>query len=299
MTRRTFMTTLAAAGLTGAAHQTLADGTAKPKFLFGACQGLDRAAKMKAAGFDFIELGVGGTLRPNDSDEAFKPQLDKLLASPLPIRSCNGFSPGDLKLTGPNPLHEKALAYAEKACRRADLINMTCIVFGSGGARNAPKDFDIAKAKDQFIDFCRKLGDRIADCKVTVVLEPLNKKEANYLQTVPEGSEMVDLIDKPRIRLLGDFYHMRCEKEPADDFRKAGAKIRHCHIAEHNGRVCPGIHGEDFSDYFAALRDIGYTGGISCECGWPQKKQEDGTRTPPIEELWAKALSTMKKQAGV
>ncbi|MBQ9432510.1 MAG: sugar phosphate isomerase/epimerase [Kiritimatiellae bacterium] len=295
MTRRTFMTTLAAAGLARAASAE----PAKPKFLFGACQGLDKAAKMKAAGFDFIELGVGGTLRPNDSDEAFKPQLDKLLASPLPIRSCNGFLPKDLKLTGPNPLHEKALDYAEKACRRADLINMTCIVFGSGGARNAPKDFDIAKAKDQFIDFCRKLGDRIADCKVTVVLEPLNKKEANYLQTVLEGSEMVDIIDKPRIRLLGDFYHMRCENEPADDFRKAGAKIRHCHIAEHKGRVCPGTNGEDFSDYFAALRDIGYTGGVSCECGWPQKKNEDGSHTPPIEELWAKALETMRRQSGV
>lgn len=298
MTRRTFLTTLAAAGLTGSAHRTLAAEASKPKFLFGACQGLDRAAKMKAAGFDFIELGVGGTLRPRDTDEAFKPQLDKLLASPLPIRSCNGFLPGELKLTGPNTRQEEALAYAEKACRRADLINMATIVFGSSGARNAPEGFDIEKAKAQFIDFCRKLGDRIADCKVTVVLEPLNKKEANYLRTVLEGSEMVDAIGKPRIQLLGDFYHMRCEKETADSFRKAGAKIRHCHIAELNGRVCPGTNGEDFSDYFTALRDIGYAGGISCECGWPQKKQSDGTRTPPIEELWAKALATMKKQAG-
>ena len=132
------MTPLAAAGLTGAAHQPLADGTAKPKFLFGACQGLDRAAKMKAAGFDFIELGVGGTLRPNDSDEAFKPQLEKLLASPLPIRSCNGFLPGNLKLTGPETFHDQALDYAEKACRRADMINMTrqvavfCFQIGDG-----------------------------------------------------------------------------------------------------------------------------------------------------------------------
>jgi len=146
------------------------------------------------------------------------------------------------------------------------------------------------KGKEQFIDFCRKLGDRIQNLKVTIVLEPLNKGETNLLNSVTEGIEYVDTIARPRIQLLADFYHMMKEDEGPDAIRKAGARIRHCHIAELEGRKAPGTKGEDLSGYFKALRDIGYTGGASCECGWPKEN---------IEDAWKKALATMRQQAGV
>lgn len=284
------MGALAAAGAAGLTGCATASEKKSPKFYFGACRGIDQAEKMKAAGFDFVENSVLGLLMPDKSAEEFKPQLDKLLACPLPIRSCNGFLPGTWKLTGPTPDHEHALAFAETACRRADQVGIKFIVFGSGAARNAPKDFDIAKARAQFIDFTEKLADRIAGCRVTIVLEPLNKKEANFLNTVAEGIGYVDEIDKPRIRLLADMFHMRMEGEPADDIRKAGARLLHCHIAEKEKRMMPGTKGEDFADYFKALRDIGYVGGVSCECGWP--------KDVPIEDSYATAVAYLHKQAG-
>ena len=62
---------------------------------------------------------------------------------------------------------------------RADLLGAPYIVFGSGTARKLPDGFDPVKGKEQFIDFCRKLGDRIQNLKVTIVLEPLNTGETN------------------------------------------------------------------------------------------------------------------------
>jgi len=281
------MQALAMAGVMGDAVMASAK-QAVPRIRFGVCAGPDKAEKLKAIGYDFIEGGVGGTLKPEMPDAEFAPELAKLKSCPLPFQSCNGFIPGKFRLTGPEAAHAPALDYAVRACQRADAVGIPFIVFGSGGARNVPKDFDVAKGKAQFIEFCQKLGERIQDGKVTIVLEPLNKAESNILNSVAEGIEYVDAIKRPRIQLLADFYHMMKEDESPDSIRKAGVRIRHCHIAELEGRKAPGTKGEDLSRFFKALRDIGYSGGVSCECGWPKEN---------VEDAWKKALATMRDQA--
>ena len=42
--------------------------------------------------------------------------------------------------------------------------------------------------------------------------------------------------------------------------------------------------------YFDALRDIGYAGGVSCECGWGDRKD--------FAKNLETALATMKRLAG-
>jgi sugar phosphate isomerase/epimerase len=288
MTRRTFVQTSVAAAV-GSASALARGATPNSRILLGLCSGPGNADKLKAIGFDFIEGGVGSALKPNAPDAEYAPELEKIKSCGLPMRSCNGFLPKELRLTGPDEglRHDDALAYAVKACERADQVGLTCIVFGSGGARNAPEGFDLGKAREQFIAFCKRLGPAIADRKVTIVLEPLNKKEANFLTTVAEGIEMTDEIGHPRIRLLADIYHMMKDGEQPDSIRKAGARILHCHVAELEGRKFPGNTGEDLRAYYRALRDIGYTGGISCECGWPKEN---------VEEAWKKAYATLREQ---
>ncbi|MDX9867872.1 MAG: sugar phosphate isomerase/epimerase family protein [Kiritimatiellia bacterium] len=289
LTRKDFTRSVTAFGALGGLGMMRA-GKPEPHFLFGICAGPDKAERLKAIGYDFIEGGVAGTLKPAMPDAAFAPECAKLKTCALPFRSCNGFIPREFRLTGPAADHGPALEYAAKACERADALGIPFIVLGSGGARNVPEGFSTAEGKAQFIAFCRKLGDRIRDRNVTIVLEPLNKNESNILNSVTEGIAYVDEINRPRIRLLADFYHMMKEKEGPDAIRKAGDRIRHCHIAELEGRKAPGTRDEDLSGYFMALRDIGYTGGVSCECGWPKEN---------IENAWEKALATMRRQAGL
>jgi sugar phosphate isomerase/epimerase len=287
LNRRTFMQALAATGAAGGLGMARVAKTA-PKIMFGLCAGPDKAEKLKALGYEFIEGGVAGTLKPEMPDAEYAPELEKIKASALPIRSCNGFIPGKFHLTGAETAHDAALDYAAKACQRADAAGIPFIVLGSGGARKVPEGFDLAQGKAQFIAFCQKLGDRIKDLKVTIVLEPLNKGETNILNSVAEGIEYVDAIGRPRIQLLADFFHMMKENEGPDSIRKAGARIRHCHIAELEGRKAPGTKGEDLSGFFKALKDIGYVGGVSCECGWPKEN---------VEAAWKKAIDTMREQS--
>ena len=109
---------------------------------------------------------------------------------------------------------------------------------------------------------------------------------------VHEGVKICKTVGSPRIRQLADIYHMEQGDESADSIRLAGSLLMHCHIAEKTTRTCPGLKGDgsEFVPYFAALRRIGYTGGVSCECGWGDKKD--------FEKNLATSLALMTKLAG-
>ena len=287
LNRREFIGLAAA----GAAFAGL--GAQKGRILFGACRGFGDAPLMKELGYAFIEGGVAHALQPDKSDEEWKRRRDEVRALPIPLRSCNGFLPGKFRLTGEKASFDKPLEYAEKACRRADEVGLKTIVFGSGGARNAPKGFPKEKAVEQFVDFCKRLAGRIADCKVCVVLEPLQPKEANYLNFVREGRELCERIGSPRIRLLADIFHMLQGGEGAQSIEQTTPDLlRHCHIAEKGPRTAPGLSsdGSQFAPYFDALKKIGYEGGVSCECGWGKKED--------LRANLEKALAVMRRLSG-
>ena len=281
LNRREFIGLAAA----GAAFAGL--GAQKGRILFGACRGFGDAPLMKELGYDFIEGGVAHALQPDKSDEEWKRRRDEVRALPIPLRSCNGFLPGKFRLTGEKASFDKPLEYAEKACRRADEVGLKTIVFGSGGARNAPKGFPKEKAVEQFVDFCKRLAGRIADCKVCVVLEPLQPKEANYLNFVREGRELCERIGSPRIRLLADIFHMLQGGEGAQSIEQTTPDLlRHCHIAEKGPRTAPGLSsdGSQFAPYFDALKKIGYEGG------WGKKED--------LRANLEKALAVMRRLSG-
>lgn len=253
---------------------------------FGVAMGADKQAMLKDAGYDFIELSVGNLLMPLAPDAEFEAKTAKLGALVLPVRSCNGFFPANLKLVGPEVKMDDVLAFADTAFRRAKKFGIPFIVLGSGGARKSPDGFDLAKAREQFIDVAKRLGPLAAPQGVTVVLEPLNKGETNLINSVAEGADYVDAIAHPNVQLLADIFHMTKENEGPDSILKAGARLRHVHIAEKAERTSPGTAGDDFRPFFKALKAVGYKGGISVEGKWGKVLADDLPR----------ALKTMREQ---
>lgn len=259
------------------------------RILFGACfTKKDIVRQMKSIGYDFCEGGVSDALNPDKKGDWWKKRRDELLSLPLPVRSLSGFIPGKYRLTGPNADHGPALDYAEKAVRRAAEIGVKYIVLGSGVARKVPGDKpDLAKGTAQFAEFCRKVGDRIKDIKgPVIVIEPLRKKECNIVNFVSEGKKIVEEVDSPKIRLLADIFHMMEGKESAKSIVSAGSMLLHCHVAEVSTRSFPGNHADKtapIKQYLAALKSIGYSGGVSCECNWGKgdmgKKLETALKT--------------------
>ncbi len=283
LSRRQFLAASAAAGIAPAGRTA-----AEPRrFLFGACQAPDRLALLKEAGYDFLEADVAGLLMPAKPDEEFDQKTARFLPLPIPIRSCTGFFPHSIPLVGPSVDMAAIERHAATTFRRARQLGISFIVLGSGGSRKIPDGFDPARAREQFIEVGRRLGPLAEPCGVTVVLEPLNRGETNFLHTVEEGIGVVDAIAHPNVQLLADFYHMLREDEGPASIEKAGARLRHCHIAEKKDRAAPGTSGEDFRPFFHALKKIGYAGGVSIEGRWSKDLAADLRR----------ALETMRRQA--
>ena len=281
--RRSFVTgAVAAAGILGCTGPAFGrkvgvSGGTRGRILFGACRSKVEDVKiMRDLGYDFWEWSAGAAFDPAKDDAWWQRQKEEIAKRPLPLRSCNQFIPGKFRLTGPKADHAPALDYAEKILRRADEIGVKTVVFGSGGARNVPKDLakadpsSIERGMAQYADFCAALAKRVADLRtVQVVVEPLRPKESNIVNFVWQGQKIVEQIDSPRIRLLADIFHMMMGEEKPDSIVKAGPLLKHVHIADYDTRQFPGSNPgqtQMLKPYFDALKAIGYDGGVSCEC---------------------------------
>ena len=298
--RREFLAgAVAAAGVAGYAPAARAAGNGG-RILFGACRdSVADVSVMRDLGYDFWEWSAGAAFDPSKDDAWWQTQKEEIAKRPLPLRSCNGFIPGSFRLTGPKADHGPALDYAEKILRRADEIGVKTVVFGSGGARNVPGDFTQGKPPDleagtrQYADFCRALVKRVADLKtVQVVIEPLRPNESNILNYVFQGLAICRDVASPRLAQLADIYHMMMGGDPASAIVEAGPLLAHCHVADYETRQFPGFDPavtDRLRPYFAALKSIGYTGGVSCECSW-------GDWTNFARDA-ATALETMKSLA--
>lgn len=259
----------------------------------GVCTSVSKGGTLNAAGYEYVEEGVQRFLIPNQPEEKFLENYRKLQAAPLPILACNGFLPGSLKSVGPDPKHDEILTFAETAFRRAKISGIKFIVFGSSGSRSIPKGFDVPKAKQQFVSLLKRMGPIAGKYGVVVVIEPLNRSETNFINSLADGAEIVRLVDHPNVKLLADIYHMLRENEPANEIIKAGEYLRHCHIAENKDRGAPGAANEDFTPYFAALKQIGYTGAISVECRWRNFDEE----TPVVIDYLKQQIAIVNQKA--
>jgi sugar phosphate isomerase/epimerase len=288
ISRRTFIETAALAGVgTVAWSGSLAGQPYLPPM--GVSRGLAEAAALKAAGYDFIEGNVGTALVPDKPEADFEAMLAQVKALALPLPALNVFIPGALKLVGPDANHDGAAAYAETALRRARAAGIGIIVFGSGGARKIPDGFDPARAREQFITFVKRIAPAAQAAGVTLALEPLNKKETNFINTVTEGTAVVDIVGHPAFRLHADVYHMLQEDEAPDAIRAAASRIVHVHVAQKGTRLAPMPGGTDFTAYFKALKAVNYRGRVSIEGTWKEGETDYATASRYLREQWAAA----------
>ncbi|MDD4193028.1 MAG: sugar phosphate isomerase/epimerase, partial [Mangrovibacterium sp.] len=252
----------------------------------GICTGIGNYALVRKAGYAFMEEGVRGFLVPSEPESVFFPILEKAKRSPVPVTACNSFLPGNMKSVGPDQATGEILRFAEVAFKRAKSSGVKIIVFGSGGSRSIPEGFSKEEATKQFVELCKQMGPIASKYKVIVVIEPLNTKECNFINSVAEGGEIVKAVNHRNIRLLADLYHMKMDGEGPENIIKYGKLLRHVHIAEKEGRSAPGTHGEDFTPYFDALKQVKYKGAISIECKWQDMEKQAAVAYRTILSQW-------------
>lgn len=126
------------------------------------------------------------------------------------------------------------------------------------------------ETRDFLCEELDKLGNFAREHNTTVILEPLNRKEAFYLRQVADSASICRDINNPGVTCLGDFWHMTWE-ETCDyaAFMSAGKYLQHVHMASRKRRSMPGEDG-DADNYiagFKALKALNYDKYVSFECG--------------------------------
>lgn len=258
----------------------------------GVCTSYSNAELIKSFGYSFVEEGVGRFLIPDEKsggDAQFAKNTQLVKSVGVPVRSYTSFFPGDLKSVGEETHHDAILQRTELALKRAKEVGSTNIVFGSGGSRRIPDGFDRERAKLQHIELSKKMAPIAEKYGITISIEPLNRSETNFVNSLAEGAEIVEEVNNPWFRLLADIYHMKKDGEGPEQIRKYGKLIVHCHIAEKENRTAPGVEGDDFRPYFKALKKIKYKNGLSLECRWKDFETEVKNAIGVIQKQWHEA----------
>jgi len=101
--------------------------------------------------------------------------------------------------------------------------------------------------------------------KIKLGIEPLNRYETDFINTVDEGLKLCSLINHPNVGLLLDVYHMNIEeKDISKSIIKAKNKLFHFHVAE-NDRGIPGTGSIKWEKIFNALKEINYDEYVTLE----------------------------------
>lgn len=259
----------------------------------GCCGGIGDAAKFKAAGFEYLEVGVQGVLKGLETDEAWAAGAPDVDALPLPVEAANGLVPASLPIVGPERDLGALKQYMERVTSRAKKLGIQRLVFGSGGARKRPEGVDEATALEQIVEFCRVAGDACAKHDLLLVIEHLNRSETNTINSLAQERELMERAGHPAVAALVDSYHYGVENDSEEDLLSLSGRLHHVHVAEPVDRVQPGAHGAfgesekawDFEHFFCLLRKMGYRERVSFEGRW----------TGPVEEVGPACVAMLRK----
>ncbi len=100
---------------------------------------------------------------------------------------------------------------------------------------------------------------------IMICVEPLNRFETDFLNTVDQALKLVKDVGSKALRIHLDTFHMNIEeKNQAAAIRKAGKLLVHFHACG-SDRGTPGNDHIDWAPIVQALRDINYQGDVVIE----------------------------------
>lgn len=201
-------------------------------------------------------------------------------------QSFHRFLPAQLRLVGDDLDVSAVEAYLQQALARVASLGGHLAVFSGGKGRTIAAGFSRERAQEQFVAVLRRAGDVAAANGVTLVVEPLNRKETNFIVNVAEGAGVVRAAAHPAVKLMADLYHMVMEDEAFSVLEPVADILGHVHVAD-TERLAPGTGRYDYAGFFAALHRIGYTGLVAAENTWRDFQAEGAPSVTFLRRQWA------------
>lgn len=219
-------------------------------------------AKAAALGYDGVELAL------SDAAQAEPERIRRALANEglaLPaISTGRVFAERGVWFTHPDPAVrreavETISGLVEVAAGFGAMVNI-------GRARGYVHEGETREvAVGRFLECMAQCARRAEALGVTMVLEPVNRYETNFVNSVPDALEMMDRLGLPNVLVMPDVFHMNIEDATLEgSFRQAGARVGYVHFADSN-RLAPGQGHLDFPAILEVLGEVGYDGWVTAE----------------------------------
>jgi D-psicose/D-tagatose/L-ribulose 3-epimerase len=219
--------------------------------------------KFKAWGFDGVEIAIEN---PADIDPAFiKAQLDQHGLICTSVCAC---FPPSRDLRGTKSQQRATVVYMKQLVDIAEILGTNIVMGPLYSATGRADAVPVAEQKRQWraVRGHLKTICTYAEANGKIIcLEPLNRFETDFINTVEQGMRMIREVKSPALKLLLDTFHMNIEeKNPAAAIRRAGRHVGHIH-ASASDRGTPGNDHVDWEGVIKALRDIRYDGAVVIE----------------------------------
>ena len=133
------------------------------------------------------------------------------------------------------------------------------------------------ETREYLCEQMHELGEYALKHNTTVILEPLNRREAHYLRLVSDAAAICRDSKSAGVKCLGDFRHMQEDTSDYAAFLSAGKEyLQHVHIASRGRRIMPGEDGEldNYVEGLRALKEMDYPYYISFECGTKGEREQ-------------------------
>jgi D-psicose/D-tagatose/L-ribulose 3-epimerase len=210
-------------------------------------------------GFDLLELPVES---PNDFDYA---QAARVLdRAGLGRTICAAMGP-DRDLIHPDTaIRENGLAYIRHCIDAAATVGAQNVIGPIYSAVGRTWQ-STGQERERDTELLVRQLSTLAAYGVTLCIEPLNRFETSFLNTVEQAIPIIDRVDSPACGLLLDTFHMNIEEQSVGAvIRAAEDRVRHFHASE-NDRGTSGAGHVPWQEAADALGAIGYSGPVIIE----------------------------------
>lgn len=148
-------------------------------------------------------------------------------------------------------------------------LGSTGVIMVPAFNRQAPVKPHSLETREYLCEQMHELGEYALKHNTTIILEPLNRREAHYLRLVADAAAICRDAQSEGVKCMGDFWHMQEETSDYAAFIAAGQYLQHVHVASRGNRKMPGEDGtlDNYVDGMRALKQLGYDKYISFECG--------------------------------
>ena len=243
----------------------------------------ERALLVKRLGYDGIELG------PEWLDQPASAILKQLEGTGVAVSAIVG----SLQLLNPDPRKRmEAVDLDMRRLRMARELRADCVievpVFGPNQFTDITPVMSPREVEDRLlVAGLKQLAGEVRMTGVTLLLEPLTRKETHYMNLQSHGAQIVEMAGDPGFKLLSDFYHMQMEESDiAATLAQTGRHTGYVHLADGAQRTEPGSLPFDYRPGFHALKKWGYAGWLTVE----------SSATDNPEAALARALAYLKRQ---